>query len=128
MQNVRHLKPIEQAYQDVLSGLLAPSATEKSTTSLSLPSQFSIFASNLEGYTKYAETTIEPLLLATLQQESNRVSCSSTQQVANNRVQTAVRSFNSSLSQVTNQVKRILIVETRGAHLFSRWGGKLGWQ
>ena len=110
LQNVRHLKPIEQAYQDVLSGLLSPTETQIDTTSLSLPSQFSTFASNLQGYANYATSTIEPLILVTLQQESNRVSCSATQQAVNKSVQIAISSFNSSISQVTDQVRRNIVM------------------
>ena len=107
MQNVKHLKPIEQAYQDVLSEILTSQITECGT-SLSLPKHFLKFASNLKEYVEYSGT-IEPLILTTLRQESNKMSCSSTQQTANNRVQTAITSFNSSLSQVTNQVSSLLI-------------------
>ena len=107
MQNVKHLKPIEQAYQDVLSEILTSQITECGT-SLSLPKLFLKFASNLKEYVEYSGT-IEPLILTTLQQESNKMSCSSTQQKANNRVQTSITSFNSNLSQVTNQVSSLLI-------------------
>jgi hypothetical protein len=104
LENVRFLKPVEQAFQDVLSGLLTSQGKEKHATSLSLPNYFSTFACNLQEYVNYAQNTIEPLLLATLREESSKISCSSTQQAANSRVQSAVKSFNSILSQVTIQV------------------------
>ena len=104
LENVRHLKPIEQAYQDILSGLLTSSGKENSLTSLSFPLRFSSFANNLHEYVNYAQITIEPLLLANLSEESSKISCSSTQQAANNNVQLAVSSFNSCLSKLTVQI------------------------
>ena len=104
LENVRFLKPVEQAFQDVLSGLLTSQEKEKPATSRSLATHFSIFASNLQEYVNYAQNTIEPILLTTLREESSKISCSSSQQMANNRVQSAVTSFNTNFSEVTTQV------------------------
>ena len=104
LENVQYLKPIEQAFQDVLSALLTSSVREGEATSLTLITWFSTFASNLEIYVKYVQGTIEPLILATLSEESNKISCSSTQQHANKQVQLAYTSFNSTLAEVSNQV------------------------
>ena len=101
---MRYLKPVEQAFQDVLSGLLTSQGKEKLATSRSLPNYFSAFACNLQEYVNYTQNTVEPLLLATLREESSRISCSSTQQAANSLVQSAIKSFNSNLSQATTQV------------------------
>ena len=104
LENVQYLKPIEQAFQDVLSALLTSSVRESAATSLTLPAWFSTFALNLEKYVKYVQGTIEPLILATLSEESNKISCSSTQQHANKQVQLAFNSFNSTLAEVSKQV------------------------
>ena len=104
LENVRYLKPIEAAYNNVLSSLLTSAANDNSASTLSLPFWFSAFAVNLENYVTYAQNIIEPLIVASLSEESGKISCSTTQQSANNCVQAAIRSFNSNLSEVALQV------------------------
>ena len=104
LENVRYLKPIEAAYNNVLSSLLTSAPNDNSASTLSLPFWFSAFAVNLENYVRYAQNIIEPLIVANLSEESGKISCSTTQQSANNCVQAAIRSFNSNLSEVASQV------------------------
>ena len=83
LENVQYLKPIEQSFQDVLASLLTNQRQQEVATSLTLPSWFSSFAFNFEKYVIYAQETVEPLIIATLSEESNKISCSPTQQNAN---------------------------------------------
>ena len=104
MENVQYLKPIEQSFQDVLASLLTNQRQQEVATSLTLPSWFSPFAFNFEKYVIYAQRTVEPFIIATLSEESNKISCSSTQQNANDQVQLAFRSFNTTLAELSQLV------------------------
>ena len=107
LENVQYLKPIEQAFQDVLSAILAPSCQQNVATSLTLPTWFASFAINLEKYVNYVQGTIQPLIFTSLAEESNKISCSSTQQNINDQIQSAFRSFNSTLAEVSSLVTNI---------------------
>lgn len=104
LENVQYLKPIEQSFQDVLASLLTNQRQQEVATSLTLPSWFSSFAFNFEKYVIYAQGTVEPLIIATLSEESNKISCSPTQQNANDQVQLAFRSFNTTLAELSQLV------------------------
>ena len=107
LENVQYLKPIEQAFQDVLSAILAPSCQQNVATSLTLPTWFASFAINLDEYVNYVQATIQPLIFTSLAEESNKISCSSTQQNVNDQIQSAFRSFNSTLAEVSSLVTNI---------------------
>ena len=108
LDNVQYLKPIEQAFQDILSAILAPSCQQNVATSLTLPSWFASFAINLDKYVNYVQGTIEPLIFTSLTEESNKISCSSTQQNVNDQIQSAFRSFNCTLAEVSSLVTNLI--------------------
>ena len=110
LDNVQYLKPIEQAFQDILSAILAPSCQQNVATSLTLPSWFASFAINLDKYVNYVQGTIEPLIFTSLTEESNKISCSSTQQNVNDQIQSAFRSFNCTLAEVSSLVTNLIML------------------
>ena len=110
LDNVQYLKPIEQAFQDILSAILAPSCQQNVATSLTLPTWFASFAINLDKYVNYVQGTIEPLIFTSLTEESNKISCSSTQQNVNDQIQSAFRSFNCTLAEVSSLVTNLIML------------------
>ena len=88
LQNVKHLKPIEASYQDALSGLL--SGNKFTGGRHLLTSGLAGFSSALAAYVKYAVDDVEPLVVVSIQQESNSSSSSPTQQSTNGQLQSEV--------------------------------------
>ena len=88
LQNVKHLKPIEQSYQDALSDLLSNKFTGGRDL---LTAGFARFSAHLTAYVKYAVEDVESLVIVSIQQESNSSSCSPSQQAINGQLQSEVQ-------------------------------------
>ena len=89
LQNVKHLKPIEQAFQNLLSQVLA----RKGSDTNPILTYLGPFCKSFKEYVDYA-CGLEALTIACLQHESNLHSCPPTQQAKNSQLQTSLRSYN----------------------------------
>ena len=92
LQNVKHLKPIEQSYQDVLSDLLS----SKISSSSSVFERFVEFSLSFSSYVKYAVDDVEPLLISSIQQDSKHDK--------NSQLQSEIRAFNRVLERLRSHL------------------------
>jgi len=106
LQNVKHLKPIEQAYQDILSNLLSLKTLGFDSCKQVLK-EFAKFSQPLANYVKYAVEEIEPLMIVSIQQESNSSSCSPNQQAKNGQLQSEIRAFNRVLERLGDHIETL---------------------
>jgi len=108
LQNVKHLKPIEASYQDALSGLL--SGNKFTGGRHLLTSGLAGFSSALAAYVKYAVDDVEPLVVVSIQQESNSSSSSPTQQSTNGQLQSEIRAFNRVLERLSEHIETLVTI------------------
>lgn len=105
LQNVKHLKPIEEAYQKILSEILNPkSANFGQKTRL----KFSSFFEKYSSYVEYAVHQVEPLVISCLQHENNSPLCSPTQQAKNVQFQSCLREFDQLLVQLAEKLSDLV--------------------
>ncbi len=100
MQNVKHLKPVEEAYQDVLSRVLSRKEGDRSP----VLAYFSRFSQSFIDYVSFA-CEAETLTVSCLQYESHRYSCPPSQQAFNSQLQSSLRSFHRVLSRAGDYLK-----------------------
>jgi len=110
LQNVRHLKPIEQSYQDALSDLLS---FKYSGGEELLKVGFGPFAGHLSAYVKYAVEDVESLMIVSIQQESNASKCSPTQQAKNGQLQSEIRAFNRVLERLSEHIEGLVSLNSQ---------------
>ncbi len=104
LQNVKHLKPVEEAYQSVVSQALS------SPSPVVLRGGFSDFASAFRSYASFAREA-EALTASCLQYEAQRHSCPPSQRDFNEQLQSSLRSHNRVLSRAANYLKSVSSAE-----------------
>ncbi|TRY62603.1 hypothetical protein TCAL_08211, partial [Tigriopus californicus] len=102
LQNVKYLKPIEEAFQTGLSEVLA----RKSRDSSGILRHFQKLAAVFNRYVSYV-MELEPHMLACLQIESNAYSCPPGQRERNAQLQNRIRSFNRVLERVSHYLTEL---------------------
>lgn len=102
LENVKHLRPIEQAYQQVLADALSNDNNGRVTASM-----FTEVAQNVESYVRYAVQDVEPLLISCLHHESNQSSCPPTQQARNGQLATFLKNYGQSLTSLADQLVQL---------------------
>lgn len=113
LQNVKHLKPIEQAYQDILSNLLS-GKNPGLDSSHQVLKQFAQFSQNLSSYVKYAVEEVEPLTIVSIQQESSSSATSPNQQTLNGQLQAEIRAFNRVLERLGDHIEALTAAGSGG--------------
>ncbi len=94
LKNVKYLKPVEEAYQAVLSKVLSRKEEDRSP----VMGYFLQFCRSFKSYVSFA-CEAESLTVSCLQYESHRYSCPPSQQAFNSQLQSSLRAFNRVLSR-----------------------------
>lgn len=102
LQNVKFLKPIEEAFQTGLSEVLA----RKSRDCSGILRHFQKLTACFSRYVSYV-MELEPQMLACLQIESNAYSCPPGQRERNAQLQNRIRSFNRVLERVSHYMTEL---------------------
>ncbi len=100
LQNVSHLKPVEEAYQKVLSEVL-------SNNNGSLPSILALFRDFSRSFKSYVSFALEAetLTVSCLQYESQRYSCPPSQQAFNTQLGSSLHAFNRVLTRAADYLQ-----------------------
>jgi hypothetical protein len=98
LPNVQYLKPVEEAFQTLLSKVLSGDGGDGSIFSHLAP-----FATNFKAYVDYA-SSMETLTIACLQDENDNYSCPPSQQEKNGQFMASLTTMNEAMSKVAEQL------------------------
>ena len=99
---MKHLKPVEATFQEMLSKVLSRKSRERGP----VVGYVAPFAAAFKSYVEYA-CELEALTTACLQHESNLPSCPPSQQAKNGQLSTCLRSYNRVMVRLSDYVKRL---------------------
>ena len=106
LQNVKYLKPIEEAFQSVMSKVLSRDKANNIQGKMTIVMLFRQFSESFAGYVAFA-CEAEPLTVACLQYESNLYSCPPSQQAKNSQLQSSLRALNRTWVRLGDYLKEL---------------------